>query len=110
KCTPILIFVMGDKKFPCAMPPPIIQNIVMITPLHRNTLILPIVSIFLYNKNIIKTTTPPLTILSVVESSGTRKEKYFEKPIAAEAITNGACIIVCQTNKKLIILPASFLP
>ena len=38
------------------MPPPIIQNIVMITPLQSSTLIFPMASILRYNKKIIRIT------------------------------------------------------
>src|SRR5438270_804208 len=101
---------MGCIKLPCAMPPPMIHKSVSTTPLHSNTLILPTASILRYNNTTIKITTPPLTSFDSSVVSGTKKVKYEAKPKAAEAITNGACIMVCQTNKKLSNLPDPFSP
>ncbi len=42
--TPSFICLIGSRKFPWAKPLPMIRAMVMSTPIHNNTLILPIVS------------------------------------------------------------------
>jgi len=60
------------------------------TPIHSNTEIFPMVSIFRYNNNTMSITTDPLMVLDCHSLRGKRYAAYWENPIAAEAMTNGA--------------------
>src|SRR3954466_4220856 len=71
-------------------PPKINHAKVTSTPSHNSMDIFPTSDMFLYKSIVIRITSVPETAFCCHVSIGTRNEKYCAKPMAPDAITNGA--------------------